>query len=96
MNDQFTEFLGPNWRTTLAGGVSRLFLGFLLAAQFQPDLIFNMFGNTPFTKTFIAICLFIWFAFGVAKDVNTKDKQIAGNNPDAVTDGNVATKVTTK
>lgn len=93
MNLNLTELIGPNWRTSLLGLLSKLFLAFMLASVFQPDLIYGIFGKGAFGETAKAIGLFGWFAFGAAKDFHTKDKQVAGNNPESVVEGNVQTKV---
>lgn len=92
INETLTSLIGPSWRTSIYGFLSKISMGFILASVLQPDLIYNMFGNTPFTKTFISIGLFLWFAFGFAKDLNTKDKQVTGNSEDKVSEGIVQTK----
>lgn len=88
-----TELIGPNWRTSVCGAISKLALGFLLACQFQPNLIYDIFGESAWSKRVVSVGLFLWFAFGLAKDFNTKDKQVAGNNPDVVSQGKVQTKI---
>lgn len=92
MNKLLTDIIGPNWRTTIAGVVSRLFMGFLLASVVKPELIYGVFGAGAWGKGVVSTCLLVWFISGSAKDFNTKDKQVAGNNPDNVVIADVQTK----
>jgi hypothetical protein len=94
MNTQLTKLIGPNWRTTLSGVGSALTatLSLVAAAPYELGDIATIIPPEWKAKVFgwAAVATFI---LRVIKSVNTKDKQVTGNNPDKIVVGQVQTKV---
>ena len=62
-----------DWKTTVCGISSKIFLGIIIMSQQQPQLINDIVGEKN-GKTIITLCAAIWFIMGSTGNYFAKDK----------------------
>ena len=93
MNEKLTSIFGPNWRSSISGIGAALTASLTVVAGLPYELgeVATILPPTWKAKVTVysAIATFI---LRVLNSHYTKDKNVAGNNDDKVTEGVVATK----